>query len=299
MAVNPAMVDITTASQMFMDVAKQEYQNRQYLIGIGEDHDMLGTSLEIPVIEKTAMLDRGFTSGDLPITNILTRSVQIQPNDRVLKSTVGDSNATLFSYDKIQAFSRSHIMAAAREVDTIKLSSITGGTYSAANNNIVAKNSAAGTNTGLSIDQLISAQTLLEMNGYDIRSNIYLVGNAKAIKQIFNDTKFTDWDYRPARPISLEPVEQFDQLLGMSVRKLGGEGSNVIAITGTPETTAVYMISSDAIANGYNKRLHSQIVSEPQNLRTSIVTGLTMGSAIVYPKGIIKIECDQIPTTNS
>ena len=50
---------------------------------------------------------------------------------------------------------------------------------------------------------------------------------------------------------------------------------------------------------GYNKRLHSQIVSEPQNLRTSIVTGLTMGSAIVYPKGVIKIECDQIPTTNS
>jgi hypothetical protein len=299
MAVNPAMVDITTASQMFMDVAKQEYQNRQYLIGIGEDHDMLGTSLEIPVIEKTSMLDRGFTSGDLPITNILTRSVQIEPNDRVLKSTVGDSNATLFSYDKIQAFSKSHIMAAAREVDTIKLSSITGGTYSAAINNLVTKNSAAGTNTGLSIDQLISAQTLLEMNGYDIRSNIYLVGNAKAIKQIFNDTKFTDWDYRPARPISLEPADQFDQLLGMSVRKLGGEGSNVIAITGTPETTAVYMISSDAIANGYNKRLHSQIVSEPQNLRTSIVTGLTMGSAIVYPKGVIKIECDQIPTTNS
>ena len=299
MAVNPAMVDITTASQMFMDVARQEYQNRQYLIGIGEDHDMIGTSLEIPVIEKTSMQDRGFTSGDLPVTNILTRSVQIQPNDRVLKSTVGDSNATLFSYDKIQAFSKSHIMAAAREIDTIKISSITGGTYNATNKNLVAKNSASGTNTGLSIDQLIAGQTLLEMNGYDIRSNIYLVGNAKAIKQIFNDDRFTNWDYRPAQPISLDPVDQFDQLLGMSVRKLGGEGSNIISVTGVAESTAVYMISGDAIANGYNKRLHSQIVAEPQNLRTCIVTGLTMGSAIVYPKGIIKIECDQIPQTNA
>lgn len=298
MSVNASMIDITTASQMFMDVAKQEYQNRQYLVGIGADNDMIGTSLEIPVIESTSMVDRGFTSGDLPVTNILTRSVQIEPNDRVLKSTIGDSNATLFSYDKVQAFSKSHIMASAREVDTIKLASVISGTYSAGNNNLVAKNSATGTKTGLSINQLIEAQTLLEMNGYDIRSNLYLVGNAKAVKQIFNDDRFTSWDYRPARPISLEPNDQFDRLLGMSVRKLGGEGSNVITSTGVQETTAVYLISGDALANGYNKRLHSQIVSEPQNLRTSIVTGLTMGSAIVYPKGIIKIECDQISVVN-
>lgn len=298
MAVNSSLVDTTTAANIFSSVAKQEYQNRQYLVGIGEDHDMIGTSLEIPIIERVELIDRGFTSGDIPITDIGSRSVLIEPTDKVLKSTIGDSNATLFAYDKVQAFSVAHVKAAARTVDTVKLSSITSGTYSVAGGNQVPKNTATGTSTGLSIGQLIAAQTLLEQNGYDIKDKIYLVGNAKAVKQVFNDSQFTDWNYIPARPISEAPEAQFDMLLGMSVRKLGGEGSNVIDSTGNTEETDVYMIAGEALANGYNKRLHSQVVAEPQNLRTSIVTGLTMGSAIVYPKGIIQIKCDQIPTTN-
>lgn len=295
MAVDGNLVDITTAMQMFSDIAQDEYQNRQYLVGIGRDRDMMGTSLQEPVIEAVEMQDRSFTSGDLPITEIGSRAVNIEPEDFVLKSSVGDSNATLFAYDKIDAFSRTHIKAGARRVDSSKLSAILSGTYSTGNNNLVEKGTATGENI-LRVQQLIDAQTLLEDNGYDIRDQIYLVGNVKAIKNVFNDNKFTDWDYRPARPISQEPIDQFDMLLGYSVRKLGSQGINKIAVTGAQETTAVYAVAGEALVNGYNKRLHSSIVAEPQNLRTSIVTGLTMGSAILHPGGIVKIECDQIPT---
>jgi len=298
MAVNPATVDITTAAQMFSDIARYEYQNQQYMIGIGQDRDMMGTSLEIPVIDFVEMQDRGFNSGDLPITNIGSRSVTIEPNDFVLKSAVGDSNQTLFAYDKVDAFSRTHIKAAARQVDAVKLAEITGGTYSTALNNLVELNTAAtpqSPTTGLSVTQLIAAQTLLEENGYDIRDEIYLVGNAKAIKNIFNDDRFTDWDFVQARPTAQSPEMQFDMLLGYSIRKLGGVGINVITTSGAEELTAVYAIAGEALTNGYNKRLHSAVVAEPFNLRTSIVTGLTMGTAIVHPTGIIEIECDQIP----
>ena len=298
MAVDPGLIDIATAAQTFTDIARYEYQNRQYLVGIGQDRDMVGTSLQIPVINRVEMKDRGFTSGDLPITNISSRAVTIEPSDFVLKSAIGDSNQTLFAYDKVDAFSRAHIKAAARQVDVVKIASIVGGTYSVPLRNFIPKNTASTpltTTTGLAVTQLIEAQTLLEDNGYDMRDKMYLVGNVIAIKNLFNENRFTNWDFQPARPLSLEPTEQFDMLLGYSVRKLGSQGNNIIAVAGAQDTTAVYAIAGEAIENGYNKRLHSAVVNEPFNLRTAIVTGLTMGTAIVHPTGIIKIECDQIP----
>lgn len=300
MAVDPGLIDVVTAAQTFSDIARYEYQNRQYLVGIGQDRDMVGTSLQIPVIDRVEMKDRGFTSGDLPITNISSRAVTIEPNDFVLKSAIGDSNQTLFAYDKVDAFSRAHIKAAARQVDAVKIAAVVAGTYSVPLRNFIPKNTATTpltTTTGLAVTQLIEAQTLLEDNGYDMRDKMYLVGNVIAIKNLFNENRFTDWDFQPARPVSLDPIEQFDMLLGYSVRKLGSQGKNIITISGAQDTTAVYAIAGEAIENGYNKRLHSAVVNEPFNLRTAIVTGLTMGTAIVHPTGIIKIECDQIPTT--
>jgi hypothetical protein len=300
MPVDANLIDVNTAMQMFEDIAQLEYQNRQYLTGVGDDRDMMGTSLEIPVINRVSMGDRGFTSGDLPVTNIGTRSVVLEPVDKVLKSTVGDSNETLFAYDKIQAFSRTHIKAAAREVDIIKLAGITAGTYSTGDNNLVAKSSTnvggLTPNTGFNMSQLIKAQTLLEMNGYDFTENLFLVGNVEAISNILNDDRFTDWDYNAARPITEAQQNRFESIKGVSIRKLGNAGQNMLpTATSTGRETKLYLIAGDAITNGYNKRLHSAIVAEPWQLRTSIVTGLTMGSTIVHPTGVIEIECDTDP----
>ena len=298
MAADGNLVDLTTAQRIFYDRADYEYQNRQYLAGIGQDHDMVGTSLEIPVVGTIEMQDRGFTSGDLAVQSITSRGVLIEPCDFFAKSTVGDSNETLFAYDKIDSWAKAHIKGAARKVDVVKLGAITGGTYSVGAGNQVPKNTATGTSTGFTISQLVEAQTLLEDNGYDMLDDMFLVGNVKGVKNIFQDQQFTDWDFRPGRPFAESPVDQFDNLMGVSVRKLGSQGSNKIDVAGDQDTSSIYLIAGEAMANGYNKRLHSAIVSEPWNLRTSIVTGLTMGSKIVHPTGIIEIIADQIPLTN-
>lgn len=296
---NPELLDTTAAAQMFMDVMKAEYQGRQYLTGIGEDHDMVGTTLNIPILESVEMTDRGFTSGDLPITTIGRRNVTVTTHDKALKSTIGDAYATQFLPSLVMNESKAHILGAARQVDAIKLLAITSNTFNTANNNLVAKNTETGTRTGLTVNQIIDGQTKLEANGYNMGSKLFMVGNAPAVRQLFYDDKFTDWDYRPERPIGESPVNQFDELLGMSVRKLGGSGPNTIATSGASQETAVYLISGDALVNGYNSHLSSAVVPEPAERRTSIVSGFVMGSAVVHPKGIIKIVCDQISTVNT
>jgi hypothetical protein len=290
--------DVSTATELFSRKALQAFQNRQYLSEIGEDRDMFGASLEIPIIEAIEMDNRGFTSSDIPVENPGVRQVFVQADDFAKKSTVGNSYQTLFSYDLLSSYGIAQGLAASRQIDVQKLNVITGNTYSSGNNNQVAKaaDSTILTGTGLNIDQLTQAQTLLQENGYDIMSPLYVVGNAGAVNNILKDARFTNWQYNDARPLTEQVYRRFNSFLDMSFRPLGSVGSNTIDVaTATGNETKVYVMTGDSLYNGYNRHIRSVIVPEEFNDRMVCLTTLTMGSVVAYPTGIIEITVDQTP----
>jgi hypothetical protein len=297
MTVPSTAPNFNVISEEFSDTAQYEYQNRQYLFGIGESRDTTGGSLEIPVIGNIDMQDRGFDSGDVATTPISSRAVLVPQRDFIAKSSVGYSNATLFAFDKMSAFAHAHGMGAARKEDKVKIDVIEAGTYTALVNTVPKKAATtANTGTGFNMDQITLGQSFLLNNGYDIRKNVYLCGNALAIRSLFNDVRFTDWDNNQNRPYNEGPENQFNSLMGMSVRELATVNENKITVaSATGNETAIYMISGDAIYNGYNRRINSSVVAELANDRTVVVTSLTMGSTIVHQNGIIKIVVDQDP----
>ena len=286
-------IDSNTTSEIFALHAERELQNRQYLFGLGKDYEGEGRELNIPIILPFEMNLRDFSSANLTETIVEDRNVICDPLDYAVKVPIGDSQATLFSYDRVQAVVDAEMESIGRTLDYVKLIQIFANTYSTALNNLIPL-STSGT-TGLTIRKLKDAQTKLAVNGYPPNAPLIVFGNADAIDVLFDDNQFTDWDYNPTRPYSEPEGRQFQFLLGMSIRHMGKQGINQIPTTGANLTTAVYVAPVTSTANKYNIRPRGVVANDPNQLRTNIISQFTMGTGIIYPTAIIKIEVDTIP----
>ena len=298
MAVNA--VNFTTAAQYYSDRALMVYQGRRTLAQVGIDHDSVGAAINIPLVGESNVYDRGFSSADMQISNPDLTNIQIPTENKEIKQPISYAYQTNFEYSLLDSFSDSVGLALGREEDAIKISAIVNnpGFTSQPARTQIAKNasSTAGTGTGLSVEQLIEASYNLTDNGYDLSDGVHVIGNALAIRSIYNDSRFTNWEFNEYRPLTAIRGQQTKRFLDMDFRELATVSNNKIDVaTGTGNETKVYVVANQALHNNYTYRPTFSMVNEEWQNRNSVMGIMVMGSKAVYETGIIEITVDQDP----
>ena len=291
---------LETASELYSTTFQMEYQANERLANtMMERHGTSGTSLHIPVIDNLEMTEQGFSPSNMPISNPAKRDVICEQKNFTLKSVVGYGEKTLFAYDEIQAYAKTHAQAIARFQDKVKIDAILNDPTLPVDTAYTNIPVTIGAVTGVSEAKLSAALAALEAQGVDVRDeSCSLWLPAILISQMYNDDKVVNFFYNNNKPLA---NNEFPSYLGTSIRKLPNQSAGINYIPFTAGTTDLYkipVVHEDSSIMSYNVDPVSEIVWVAQERRFEIVTQMVCGAKVVKPEGIAIIHAENPSAAN-
>ena len=191
---------------------------------------------------------------------------QITQEDFKKKINISKGMGYIDDYNYMLAVSYQIAAVAGCFRDYMLMAPVSKGSYSASNNNLID----VSTTSKLDVAAVASATTKIRNNG---------AGMLLWVSATYADSKsdLPLW------------IGNFDTPYGNLEIKLIPSASPLMTIKEEAGKAAAYLVSKDAVAVRYNRKLFFEVFDEGGEDRYSIVGSATAESAIVNKKGIIKI----------